>query len=284
MLDLKNAGLTELLNDFCTLTDMKLCIFDTDYQECASTPIKLYPFCARMRKIEEFDSRCRSCDEAHMQICRRSRKPLQYQCHAGLTEYLAPLYYEGVIVAFVCIGQATYGMDAEFDKIAQYAAQFGICKEECHELYDMQIHYAPRTIQAACRILDACISHIYHQRMLEVRNLDTAQQIEKYINDNIAWDLSIEHLCAHFSVSRAELYQIFHMSFNSSVADYIRSKRISMAEQMIRTTALQISEIASNVGFYDYNYFSKVFHRKFGCSPREYRKKLESGSEAADKK
>ena len=132
MLDLKNAGLTELLNDFCTLTDMKLCIFDTDYQECASTPIKLYPFCARMRKIEEFDSRCRSCDEAHMQICRRSRKPLQYQCHAGLTEYLAPLYYEGVIVAFVCIGQATYGMDAEFDKIAQYAAQFGICKEECH--------------------------------------------------------------------------------------------------------------------------------------------------------
>lgn len=178
MLDLKNAGLTELLNDFCTLTDMKLCIFDTDYQECASTPIKLYPFCARMRKIEEFDSRCRSCDEAHMQICRRSRKPLQYQCHAGLTEYLAPLYYEGVIVAFVCIGQATYGMDAEFDKIAQYAAQFGICKEECHELYDMQIHYAPRTIQAACRILDACISHIYHQRMLEVRSLDTAQQIE----------------------------------------------------------------------------------------------------------
>ena len=219
-----------------------------------------------------------------MQICRRSRKPLQYQCHAGLTEYLAPLYYEGVIVAFVCIGQATYGMDAEFDKIAQYAAQFGICKEEFHELYDMQIHYAPRTIQAACRILDACISHIYHQRMLEVRNLDTAQQIEKYINDNIAWDLSIEHLCAHFSVSRAELYQIFHTSFNSSVADYIRSKRISMAEQMIRSTSMQISEIASNVGFYDYNYFSKVFHRKFGCSPREYRKKLESGSEATDKK
>ena len=108
--------------------------------------------------------------------------------------------------------------------------------------------------------------------MLEVRNLDTAQQIEKYINDNIAWDLSIEHLCAHFSVSRAELYQIFHTSFNSSVADYIRSKRISMAEQMIRSTAMQVSEIASNVGFYDYNYFSKVFHRKFGCSPREYRK------------
>ena len=57
-----------------------------------------------------------------------------------------------------------------------------------------------------------------------------------------------------------------------------------MAEQMIRTTAMQISEIAANVGFYDYNYFSKVFHRKFGCSPREYRKNLESSEEEAEKK
>ena len=38
MLDLKNAGLTELLNDFYTLTNLKLCVFDTDYEECASTP------------------------------------------------------------------------------------------------------------------------------------------------------------------------------------------------------------------------------------------------------
>lgn len=113
-----------------------------------------------------------------MQTCRRTRKPVQYRCHAGLTEYLAPLYYEGVIVAFICIGQATNGRDAEFHTIAAYAAQFGIDEEECRSLYNMQLHYSPDEIKAACNILDACISHIYHQRMLEVRNLDTAQQIE----------------------------------------------------------------------------------------------------------
>ena len=50
MLDLKNAGLTELLNNFYTLTGLKLCIFDTDFEECASTPIKLYPLCLRARE------------------------------------------------------------------------------------------------------------------------------------------------------------------------------------------------------------------------------------------
>ena len=282
MLDLKNAGLTELLNDFYTLTGLKLCIFDTDYEECASTPTKWVPLCARMRQDPEFDRRCRNCDAAHMQICRRTRKPLQYQCHAGLTEYLAPLYYEGVIVAFLCIGQATYGEPEEIRRIEDYTTQFGVSVEEVRTLYEKQTHYTPETIKAACNILDACISHIYHQRMLEVRSLDTAQQIEKYINDNIAWDLSIEHLCTHFSVSRAELYQLFHTNFSASVADYIRSKRIALAEQMIRGTTMQISEIAANVGFYDYNYFSKVFHKKFGVSPREYRKKLEQDDNSTD--
>lgn len=143
MLDLKNAGLTELLHDFYTLTGLKLCIFDTDFEECASTPIKLYPFCARMRENPEFERRCHSCDAAHMQTCRRTRKPVQYRCHAGLTEYLAPLYYEGVIVAFICIGQATNGRDAELNTIAAYAAQFGIDEEECRSLYNMQLHYSP---------------------------------------------------------------------------------------------------------------------------------------------
>lgn len=178
MLDLKNAGLTELLNNFYTLTGLKLCIFDTDFEECASTPIKLYPLCLRAREDPEFERRCHSCDAAHMQICRRTRKPLLYRCHAGLTEYLAPLYYEGVIVAFICIGMMTDGTQKEFDAIAAYTAQFGISEQTCRELYDKHRHYTPANIKAACSILDACISHIYHQRMLEVRSLDTAQQIE----------------------------------------------------------------------------------------------------------
>ena len=258
MLDLKNAGLTELLNNFYTLTGLKLCIFDTDFEECASTPIKLYPLCLRAREDPEFERRCHSCDAAHMQICRRTRKPLLYRCHAGLTEYLAPLYYEGVIVAFICIGMMTDGTQKEFESIAAYTAQFGISEQTCRELYDKHRHYTPANIKAACSILDA-------------------------INDNIAWDLSIEHLCAHFSISRAELYQLFHTNFNASVADYIRSKRIAMAEQLIRTTSMQISEIAANVGFFDYNYFSKVFHRKFGVSPREYRKRLEDNGTGQEK-
>ena len=73
----------------------------------------------------------------------------------------------------------TDGTQKEFESIAAYTAQFGISEQTCRELYDKHRHYTPANIKAACSILDACISHIYHQRMLEVRSLDTAQQIEK---------------------------------------------------------------------------------------------------------
>ena len=59
MLDLKNAGLTELLHDFYTLTGLKLCIFDTDFKECASTPIKLVSLLRKNAgKSENLSSRC----------------------------------------------------------------------------------------------------------------------------------------------------------------------------------------------------------------------------------
>jgi len=274
MLDFKSAELQELLNNFYTLTGMKPCIYDTELNEVAYSPVRFFGLCSYLRKNPDFDRACRGCDKAAMQKCRRTRAGFLYRCHAGLEEYVAPLCYDEIVVGFVMIGQVSDGSPGEYEKIQEYLERYNVDLSRCRELYDKLPHHSAEKLAAACTIMDACSSYIYHKRMLEVRYLDMAQQMEKYITDNIAWDLSIEHLCEHFAISRAELYQLFHNSFNSSVADFIRSKRIAMAEEMIRTTDQRISEIASIVGFYDYNYFSKIFRKSYGVSPRDYRKTL----------
>ena len=281
LLDFKSAELQGLLDDFYTLTGMKPCIFDTELNEVAFSPVKLFNFCAYLRSNPDLDRACRSCDMAAMQKCRRTRQGFVYRCHIGLKEYVAPICYDEVVVGFVLIGQVSDGSQEEYRAIQEHLQRYNIDLDHCREIYDRLPHHSAEKLAAACNIMDACSSYIYHKRMLEVRYLNMAQQVEKYIMDNIAWDLSIEHLCEHFNISRAELYQIFHNSFNASVADFIRGKRIAMAEQMIRTTDHQISEIASNVGFYDYNYFSKIFRKSYGVSPRNYRKTLAAAEDAA---
>jgi len=283
VIDFKSEELKELLNNFHMLTGMKPCVFDTEYNEVAFSPAPYCRLCGYLRRLPEFDRACHACDIAAMQKCRRTRQGFLYRCHAGLEEYVAPLCYDEIVVGFVMIGQVSDGSPEELAATLEYLQKYGFDLPYCRELYDELPHHSAEKLAAACKIMDACSSHIYHKRMLEVRYLDMAQQMEKYITDNIAWDLSIEHLCEHFSISRAELYQLFHNNFNSSVADFIRSKRIAMSEEIIRTTDQRISEIASNVGFYDYNYFSKIFRKVYGISPREYRKELESKKEHAPK-
>ena len=277
MINFKGRELQELLDNFFILTDLKTCVFDLDYNEVASSPVKVSDFCRYLRQNPSFDHACRACDINAVRKCRRTREGFFYRCHLGLTEYVAPLFYNEAIVGFMLAGHGADGSPEERELVFQCLSKYNFDQATCMQLYDSMSHYAPERLVAAGKIIEACASHIYHKRMLEVRQLDTMQQIEKYIMDNLGWDLSVEHLCEQFGLSRGDLYRMFQNSFGSSVADYIRNKRLARAETLIRTTSSRISEIAPMVGFYDYNYFSKVFRSVYGMSPREYRKAAAEG-------
>lgn len=274
MLKLDSNETQLLLWDFYYLSGMKLCIFDQDYNEVAySSPSKRCPFCAYMRQDPVFDANCRACDKQAMINCRKSGQSFFYRCHIGFKEFVAPVFYDGAVVGYMVIGQVTDGSEEEWSVIRGNLEKYpDVDTVRAKELYKNLPHFTNNIIESAGRIVDACVSHIYHKRMLDVRHMDLSQQIEQYITANICEDLSIDHLCGRFEISRSEIYRLFEQRFGTSVADFIRNKRIFMAEELIRNTDQKISEIAQTVGFYDYNYFSKVFRKSYGVSPREYRR------------
>lgn len=274
MLKLDSNETQLLLWDFYYLSGMKLCIFDQDYNEVAySSPSKRCPLCAYMRQNQAFDANCHACDKQAMINCRKCGQSFFYRCHIGLKEYVAPVFYDGAVVGYMVIGQVTDGSEEEWALIRANLEKYsGVDLVRAKELYIHLPHFTNNIIESAGRIVDACVSHIYHKRMLDVRHMDLSQQMEQYITANICEDLSIEHLCSRFEISRSEIYRLFEQRFGTSVADFIRNKRTSMAEELIRNTDQKISEIAQAVGFYDYNYFSKVFRKSYGLSPRDYRR------------
>ena len=68
-------------------------------------------------------------------------------------------------------------------------------------------------------------------------------------------------------------YSIFKEYFNSSVADFVKNRRLNRACALLRETELPVNRIAEQCGIPDYTYFSKTFKKYFGMSPREFRKK-----------
>ena len=78
--------------------------------------------------------------------------------------------------------------------------------------------------------------------------------------------------CIHkFDIGRTRLYEIFKSELKMGVSKYILRRRLHRAKRLLKTTDMSISEIAHSVGFSDYNYFSRVYKKNYGKSPRYYR-------------
>lgn len=65
---------------------------------------------------------------------------------------------------------------------------------------------------------------------------------------------------------------LFKEVTGQTIKEYQCTLRLRKAEQLLKETNKSITEIAQLTGFSDVFYFSKIFHRKKGCPPGEYRK------------
>ena len=91
------------------------------------------------------------------------------------------------------------------------------------------------------------------------------------IDSDLSADLTLAGLAAATNVSAGYLSTIFRRETGKTVTDYIIEKRIKHAAYLLETTHLQIQTVALNCGIIDVQYFSKIFKRKMGKTPREYR-------------
>ena len=93
-----------------------------------------------------------------------------------------------------------------------------------------------------------------------------------YINTHLHLPLKISKLCEKLGVSQSYLYRIFKNALGCSPKEYILQTRLSAAKRLLSETDLQISMVASAVGFSDPLAFSRFFSLEEKLSPTEFRK------------
>lgn len=83
--------------------------------------------------------------------------------------------------------------------------------------------------------------------------------------------LSLNEVAGEVKVSPAYLSGIFSQSMDKTFIEYVTAKRMEKAKRLLKTTDKRSNEVAAEVGYKDPHYFSFVFKKTQGCSPREYR-------------
>ena len=114
-------------------------------------------------------------------------------------------------------------------------------------------------------------------RLLPVKRVKKAI---RYMNENYASRLSLEEIAAECNLSKSEFCRCFKQITRQTAFEYLMDLRIRKSLQLLEDDEdLSITEAALNCGFFNSSYYTKVFRRYMGCTPREYlRKRKEEGS------
>ena len=91
------------------------------------------------------------------------------------------------------------------------------------------------------------------------------------IDSDLSADLSLSALARTQNISPGYLCTVFKNETGKNISEYVRERRIAYATHMLKTTNLQIQTVALHCGIVDMQYFSKIFKRIVGMTPREYR-------------
>ncbi len=94
------------------------------------------------------------------------------------------------------------------------------------------------------------------------------------IDSDLTANLSLSTLSRALSISSSYLSTIFKKETGQTLTDYINHRRVSHARHLLETTGLQVQTVAQHCGIADVHYFSKVFKRITGYTPKEYRESL----------
>lgn len=112
---------------------------------------------------------------------------------------------------------------------------------------------------------------------LSVRSSLLLDQVNAVIRANLSDpEFGIEGLSEELGISTSTLGRKLKDLLDTTAGNYIRDKRLERAEELLRTSSLQINEICYKVGFQTPSYFIKCFRRKYGSSPNEYARSMKA--------
>ncbi|MBE5815209.1 MAG: helix-turn-helix transcriptional regulator [Clostridiales bacterium] len=93
-----------------------------------------------------------------------------------------------------------------------------------------------------------------------------------YIEENLSGELGLQTLANVLELSPGYLSALFRQETGQTLTGHITDVRMKHAMHLLTTTQLQVQTVAQLCGIPDANYFTKLFRRRYGVTPRLYRR------------
>jgi AraC-like DNA-binding protein len=145
--------------------------------------------------------------------------------------------------------------------------------DELQQLDHGRIIYHGKGILTDTEAMDVIWRALSQSDPLAPQTSMLVKQAVAYMQQHYAEPLSRQEIANAVGVNPDYLTRIFRRELSVSPWDYLNRYRIKQARVLLRTTHTAIATIATEVGFAEPAYFSRVFQKEVGCSPRAFRER-----------
>lgn len=102
---------------------------------------------------------------------------------------------------------------------------------------------------------------------------------ERFADSN----LTLHDVAAHVALSNNHFCTVFSQEMGVTFTEYLTAVRVARARELLSGTSMRTGDVAYAVGYNDPHYFSYLFKKNTGLSPRDYRKEVRAQKDAAGK-
>lgn len=135
-----------------------------------------------------------------------------------------------------------------------------------------QLYYEGKVFEAMGLIVERTkVRPSQPHRAVSSEDRDRILNVASYMDDHCASTLKLPDLARAACMSPTKFKGCFKAVTGSTVTEYVQSRRISQAEQLLRQPDLSIEQVARTVGYTCASRFAELFRRETGLLPSEYR-------------
>lgn len=266
------SKITSVLCDLYKISGFRMSLHNANFEEIAAYPAEPTAFCAYVHSLPGEFQKCLECDRIGSREALARGEAHSYRCRFGLTEVASPLYSFGILTGFLMMGQVTVGKAEECAAVRKILPE-----KEFREKLLGSVPTVPEDMLASyVKILTICAEHLTISNALDITHQDLGAMAKNYIAQNYHRKITLGDICKHLACSKSTLVNNFRKAHGTTVAAYITEVRLKEAEKMLIGNERTLAEISTLCGFSDQSYFSKVFSAKMGCTPRDYRRRLQN--------
>ena len=265
-----SAKAAKIIDNFAFLMKLRIVFYSLDGKVIKQSRNEgNSPYCRLMQEEIFGIEGCLKLDENKFRECREKCKVITYNCHAGLTEVVAPLVIYGNVAGYVILGQFRMS-----DNIPSF-----IKDNELKQLYLNQKKLNFEELDNIIEILKMLLEYMAEKELISTETDHRMLKIKNYIDSHYQQEISLKSLAKFLCCSESTLSH-YLQNHDTTLKYLIRDRRISAAEELMKNNAdLNFSEIAAMVGYNDSHYFSRIYHKHRGITLSEKKSRIYNAKE-----